>query len=748
MKKAERKSTSHKDKQDEKEHCNLPKFELNQRCHKDFPSPFIGEVTALPDENINENGGLYKICYNDGDEEDLTPHQLKNCVAYYEKKCPKENVCTRIEVNKNKSERSFNLTFEIGTRMMKDFPRTYEAKVSKLPRFNNGRYRIRFDVDGEEEDVTPEELQILVHRKALFDDFDMKRKEDEEGRNYQKIRSNTTCTVDSSDDNGMDTVPDDTKLKLDVTHKKSGDPENRVHGTPSIKCEATEKNPASLTTSNDTLTGPGTAKLKFEDRHNEYGDNKQRAHGTPSIKCEATEKNPASLTTSNDTVTGPGTAKLKFEDRHNEYDDNKQRAHGTPIKCEGAGKNPASFTGSVNESDEVIVLFDDDCAERDPTRLKKSSNESDEVIILLDDDDDDNDDDDKKKLSSELATKLGNEKMEAKIMNTFKKDPKAEIMRNTDSMMVVNRKREAGHQGNPIVLDGDCESETPNTAKSQHKPNQQPKRAIQTTLGYYTDASKKKSKTLLKYKSSAEKRKHNPITICRPDDPFGSFTKEKFMESSIFLLNSFVDARRRINQAFGPFIRAGVATPIFGKIHANVVNRIPDYTYVQTREALLEHPDWSMSSARQVALWLHKAVVGSFVIMRQEYGNCPFLPTFLKDNLQRYIGKVYVIGVITRKIQLGSAEEDQVARDRLNEFHQVFDSYNIDKFCLVSWQRMGMKKDLEQNTQKYINAVCQPTLQQICKRSSHDAIRRDLWDKASIIIGPDDFPDVHNQDIF
>ena len=696
MKKAQRKSTSQKDKQDEKEHCNLPKFELNQRCHKDFPSPFIGEVTALPDENKDANGGLYKICYNDGDEEDLTPHQLKNCVAYYEKKYPKENVCTRIEVNKNKSERSFNLTFEIGTRMMKDFPRTYEAKVVKLPRFNNGRYRIRFDVDGEEEDVTPEELQILVHRKALFDDFDMKRKEDEEGRNYQKIRSNTTCTVDSSDENGMDTVPDDTKLKLDVTHKKGGDPENRVHGTPSIKCEATEKNPASLTTSNDTVTGPGTAKLKFEDRHNEYGDNKQRAHGTPSIKCEA------------------------------------------------AGKNPASFTGSVNESDEVIVLLDDDCAERDPTRLKKSSNESDEVIILLDDDDND---DDKKKLSSVLATKLGNEKMEAKIMNTFKKDPRAE-MRNNDSMMVVNRKREAGHQGDPIVLDGDCESETPNTAKSQHKPNQQPKRAIQTTLGYYTDASKKKSKTLLKYKSSAEKRKHNPITICRPDDPFGSFTKEKFMESSIFLLNSLVDARRRINQAFGPFIRAGVATPIFGKIHANVVNRIPDYTYVQTREALLEDPDWSMSSARQVALWLHKAVVGSFVIMRQEYGNCPFLPTFLKDNLQRYIGKVYVIGVITRKIQLGSAEEDQVARDRLNEFHQVFDSYNIDKFCLVSWQRMGMKKDLEQNTQKYINAVCQPTLQQICKRSSHDAIRRDLWDKASIVIGPDDFPDVHNQDIF
>ena len=701
MKKAQRKSTSHKDKQDEKEHCNLPKFELNQRCHKDFPSPFIGEVTALPDENINENGGLYKICYNDGDEEDLTPHELKNCVAYYEKKCPKENASTRIEVNKNKSERSFKLTFEIGTRMMKDFPRTYEAKVIKLPRFNNDRYRIRFDVDGEEEDVTPEELQILVHRKALFDDFDMKRKEDEEGRNYQKIRSNTTCTVNSSDENGMDTFPDDTKLKLDVTHhKKGGDPENRVHRTPSIKCEATEKNSASLTTSNDTLTGPGTAKLKFEDRHNEYGDN-------------------------------------------------KQRAHGTPIKCEAAGKNPASFTGSMNESDEVIVLLDDDCADRDLTRLKKSSNKSDEVIILLDDDDNDNDnDDDKRKVSSELATKLESEKMEAKTMNTFKKDPKVEIMRNNDSMVAVNRKRDAGHQGDPIVLDGDCESETLNTAESQPKPNQKPKRAILTTLGYYTDASKKKSKTLLKYKSSAERRKQNPITICRPDDPFGSFTKEKFMESSIFLLNSFVDARRRINQAFGPFIRAGVATPGFCKLHANVVNRLPDYTYVQTREALLEDPDWSMSSARQVALWLHKAVVGSFVIMRQEYGNCPFLPAFLKDNLQRYIGKVYVIGVITRQIQLGSAEEDQVARDRLNEFHQVFDSYNINKFCLVSWQRMGMKKDLEQNTQKYINAVCQPTLQQICKRSSHDAIRRDLWDKASIIIGPDDFPDVHDQDIF
>ncbi len=53
------------------------------------------------------------------------------------------------------------------------------------------------------------------------------------------------------------------------------------------------------------------------------------------IKCKATEKKPATLTSSNDIVTGPDTdVKLKFEDRANEYGgDNKHLAHGMHMEC-------------------------------------------------------------------------------------------------------------------------------------------------------------------------------------------------------------------------------------------------------------------------------------------------------------------------------------------------------------------------------------------------------------------------------
>ena len=72
-------------------------------------------------------------------------------------------------------------------------------------------------------------------------------------------------------------------------------------------------------------------------------------------------------------------------------------------------------------------------------------------------------------------------------------------------------------------------------------------------------------------------------------------------------------------------------------------------------------------------MWLHDAVVGSFVIMRQEYGNCPFLPNFLKNDAGSYKGKIYVIGVITTKLIKTSPNEDmEIAQHRLREFNHLY----------------------------------------------------------------------------
>eukprot|EP00956_Cyclotella_meneghiniana_P024682 scaffold49887_cov71-Cyclotella_meneghiniana.AAC.2 len=139
------------------------------------------------------------------------------------------------------------------------------------------------------------------------------------------------------------------------------------------------------------------------------------------------------------------------------------------------------------------------------------------------------------------------------------------------------------------------------------------------------------------------------------------FTKQKFMTRSLFHLNSYVDVfkPKKGNAGFGPFIRAGVATPGFGAVDPAVRGwRIlrtshapPSYpavvqmmqyenlTYEKIRDALINDYGWEneKNGARQVAMWLKNATVGSFVIMRHEYGKCKLCPKRLKDDNNKYM---------------------------------------------------------------------------------------------------------------
>ena len=108
-----------------------------------------------------------------------------------------------------------------------------------------------------------------------------------------------------------------------------------------------------------------------------------------------------------------------------------------------------------------------------------------------------------------------------------------------------------------------------------------------------------------------------------------------------------------------------------------------------------------------------------------------------------------MIGIVTKKVIPWSGEERELADKRCSEFSNHY--WDIHNVCRVSWRRMGYKKSLKEETQQYINHVCQPTLQRICDDfdkkyeggATSESIRRDLWTNATIPIrSADEFSDV------
>lgn len=154
------------------------------------------------------------------------------------------------------------------------------------------------------------------------------------------------------------------------------------------------------------------------------------------------------------------------------------------------------------------------------------------------------------------------------------------------------------------------------------------------------------------------------------------------------------------------------------------------------------------NGARQIAMWLKNATVGSFITMRHEYAKCKFCPKRLKDSSNKYIGPVYVVGVVTKKVMPGSDEEKQLKREDLREFPHY---QNTHTFCRVDWKWIGIKGDLRQNTQNFLNKICQPTLVWICKDNSKQyadettAASSKTYGKMQLSLCSGDFPDVFDQ---
>ena len=231
------------------------------------------------------------------------------------------------------------------------------------------------------------------------------------------------------------------------------------------------------------------------------------------------------------------------------------------------------------------------------------------------------------------------------------------------------------------------------------------------------------------------------------------FTKQAFMSQPLFHLNSFIDATKKKNEAFGLFIKEGVGTPGFDRVPFDIAQKIDTLGQQELRKELVESHFWefagSKSAARQVAMWTKQVKKGSFIIMRHEYPKCKFCPDVLKSN-GVYHGPVYVLGMVTHVIPAWSQEEDRMAA-------RLCTDWPMGNICKVEWKWLGKKDDLEKETQDYLGKICQPTVAHICqlkKKKRKDwkeggtpeSVREDLWTNAECVIDPEAFDDAELMD--
>lgn len=232
-------------------------------------------------------------------------------------------------------------------------------------------------------------------------------------------------------------------------------------------------------------------------------------------------------------------------------------------------------------------------------------------------------------------------------------------------------------------------------------------------------------------------------------------TMAEFMAAPLFHLNSFMNRATQRNKGFGPFIREQVATPGFYGVDLSVHKMVKEgasQDAVRQEILRLGAPDrfeMNASVASQVALWLREAKVGSYVLMRHEYKNCPWVPSHLKDDQGKYIGKVLVLGRVIKVIEPYSAEERAIAAslpEIANDFSHTF--------CRVQFNKMILKNTLQPATIKYISAVCQKTVGKICVEgvewpslgTDSVSVREDLWANAIISITKQDFNESFGSD--
>ena len=127
--------------------------------------------------------------------------------------------------------------------------------------------------------------------------------------------------------------------------------------------------------------------------------------------------------------------------------------------------------------------------------------------------------------------------------------------------------------------------------------------------------------------------------------------------------------------------------------------------------------------------------------MRHEYPKCPFMPNRLIDIEGRYIGPVYVIGVVTH-LPAQTYEDIMISISQSIPRLDIPEQQDEVAYCRVKYLWMGKKNDLDKSTQNYIGKVCQPTIANICQRGKSwpkldtDAVkvRQDLRNTATIPI--------------
>lgn len=168
------KSSVHSNRSDH----NDPLF-LGQDVAKDFLSPFFGEVVAVPDRFQK----YYRVEFEDGDEEDYTYTQIKRYAESY-RRSPEgrgDSRCSRGRKNH----------ISVGTKISKDFNRTFAGKIIGIPKEKEKLYTVRYDADGMVEKVGTEEVISMV----------------EEYKKWIKYEAEPDVVMSTSNDISVGTVP-------------------------------------------------------------------------------------------------------------------------------------------------------------------------------------------------------------------------------------------------------------------------------------------------------------------------------------------------------------------------------------------------------------------------------------------------------------------------------------------------------------------------------------------------------------
>ena len=185
--------------------------------------------------------------------------------------------------------------------------------------------------------------------------------------------------------------------------------------------------------------------------------------------------------------------------------------------------------------------------------------------------------------------------------------------------------------------------------------------------------------------------------------------QDAFMNNSLFHVNPFIEGKKKINKGFGPFLQQGIATCGCQKLPSSIIGDVEDLTYEQIRDKLGQEKGWDTADpngyskfGRQAAMWLKNVSIGSFVIMRHHYPKCQYCPQRLFKN-GKYIGPVYVIGVVKKKVAPGSIEEKTVAAgvSKTSSCEQKW----LNNFYMVDWQQMGITSKLSASTRSYLFSI-------------------------------------------